>query len=174
MDNLTKEFNSLTPTTEEEKVRRVSSSTLQSLSHIVDFCRKFSTQGKKTIFLCVQESIKHSLRLFPAFVNYSEVSQDILTFFVNVLGVLQAQIGLEGTKEALDIFLKVALHNVDMGYIEKLLQIMKLVVEVPGSAYKTLLPSIVELCLQNLYQMVLGKSKENPEVYLALLQLLYR
>ncbi|XP_044759917.1 exportin-6 [Coccinella septempunctata] len=173
MDNLTKEFNLLTPTTEEEKIRRVSSNTLGSLTHIVDFCRKFSTQSKKTLYQCLQDTIKQSLRLFPMYVTYTEVSQDILTLFVKVLGVLQAQIGLEGTKEALDIILKVALQNVDMACIEKLLEIMKLVVEVPGSAYRTLLPSIVELCLQNLYQMVLNKSKENPEVYLALLKLLY-
>lgn len=173
IDTLSSDFLSLTPTTEEVLVRRVSSQTLESLSHIIDYCGKFSNDSKVTINNCVNSTIKHAMKLFPAYEKLSDVSQMILSFFISVFRTLQHHIGSDGTREILDLFLKQALQNVDLAYVEKLLQLMKLVVETNARSNQEFLPPIVGLCLHNLYPMVFSMSAENPDVYLELLQLFY-
>lgn len=57
-----------------------------------------------------QSTIEHALFLFPHYVKYPEVSNHILILFLNVLSVLQQQIGVEGTKNAVQVFLQVAVR----------------------------------------------------------------
>ncbi|KAL3272659.1 hypothetical protein HHI36_014124 [Cryptolaemus montrouzieri] len=176
-DNLTKDFRLLTATTEEQRVRDISENTLNCLSHVVDFCKHFSNSSKRLLYLAIKSSVEHALLVFPAYVKYQEVSQNILGLFINVLGVLQQQMGIDGTKNAVNVFLQVAVNEQHVvtapSNIEKLLQVLKLVVEAPGSAYKNFLPSILELCMQNLCPVVLTQAEEYPEVYLSLLDLFY-
>ncbi|KAK9883135.1 hypothetical protein WA026_001329 [Henosepilachna vigintioctopunctata] len=176
-DNITKDFRILTSTTEEQRVREVCDNTLNALSHIIDFCKHFSNSSKKLLYLALKNAIDHALAVFPAYVKYSEVSQNILVLFVNVLGVLQQQLGMEGTKQAVNVFLQVAVNEQHVvtapSNIEKLLQVLKLVVEAPSSAYKNFLPPILELCMQNLCPVVLSQADEYPEVYLSLLNLFH-
>lgn len=58
--------------------------------------------------------------------------------------------------------------------LDKLLQILQLVVEAPGSGYKAFLPGILQLCLQNVYPVLISQANEQPDVLIALLKLLHR
>lgn len=42
--------------------------------------------------------------------KYPEISNHILVLFLNVLSVLQQQIGVDGTKNAVQVFLQVAVR----------------------------------------------------------------
>lgn len=107
-DGLTWGFRDLTTSTDEERVRQVTEGILPTLSHIVDFCKDFPIAAKKRLFVAIKLTIEQTVILFPAFAKNSEISNCILVFFLNVLRVLQQQLGVEGTKNAVQVFLDVA------------------------------------------------------------------
>ncbi|KAJ8970467.1 hypothetical protein NQ317_009441, partial [Molorchus minor] len=191
-ENLTREFRELTPTTSEGKVLEVAQRILPSLSNIVEHCKNFPLASKRLLFAVIKPTIEHTLLLLPNYVTFNEISNHMLTFFLNVLGVFQQQLGVEGTKSAVDVFLQVAVRILrkfilvnkinycyseqqasNLAGLDKLLQILQLVVESPGNAYKTFLPGILQLCMENVYPLVAGQAGDAPDVFLALLTLLY-
>lgn len=90
--------------------------------------------------------------------------------------MLQQQLGVESTKVAVEVFLQVAVSEQqasNLSGLDKLLQILQLIVEAPGNCYKTFLPSILQLCMENAYPLIIGQANEHPDVFLALLTLLY-
>lgn len=58
--------------------------------------------------------------------------------------------------------------------LDKLLQILQFVIDAPGSSYKNFLPGILELCLKNVYPVIVMQANEYPDIYIALLTLLHR
>lgn len=58
--------------------------------------------------------------------------------------------------------------------LDKLLQILQFVIDAPGASYKHFLPGILELCLKNVYPVIVNQASEYPDVYMALLTLLHR
>lgn len=100
-----------------------------------------------------------------------------MNYFLNVLDVLQPQVGIDGIKQAVEIFLDVAMRNQQSKCffgLEKLLQILQLVIEAPGTSCKIFLPGILQLSLQNVYPFVMCNMKDQPDVVIALLKLLHR
>ncbi|KAG5885493.1 Exportin-6 [Gonioctena quinquepunctata] len=175
-DSLTKDFRELSPNMQEERVRHVVEKVLPSLSHIIENCRHFPMVSKKLLATTIRPTIHHALYLFPPFVKYKEISNHILVFFLNVIGVLQQQIGLEETKNAVQVFLQVTMseHQTNALYgLDKLLQILQLVVEAPGNSYKTFLPNILQFCMESIYPLVVSQVGDCPDVFVALLTLLY-
>lgn len=61
-----------------------------------------------------------------------------------------------------------------MSGLDKLLKILQLTIEAPGSSYKHFLPGILQLCMHNVYPMVISQANEFPDVIIALLKLLHR
>lgn len=55
-DTLTKEFRELGPHTPESKVREVVSSTLPSLTHIIEFAKNYPLQSKKLLYVSLKVS----------------------------------------------------------------------------------------------------------------------
>lgn len=55
-DMLTKEFRELGPHTPESKVREVVSSTLPSLTHIIEFAKNYPLQSKKLLYVSLKVS----------------------------------------------------------------------------------------------------------------------
>lgn len=58
--------------------------------------------------------------------------------------------------------------------LDKLLQILQLVIEAPGNGYKTFLPGILQLCMENIYPLIVSQGSNSPDVSVALISLLYR
>ncbi|KAH0820153.1 hypothetical protein GEV33_002638 [Tenebrio molitor] len=173
-DGLTWGFRDLAPSNDEGRVRQATETVLPALSHVVDFCKDFPIASKKKLFLAIKSTIEHAVILFPAYAKYSEISNCILIFFLNVLRVLQQQLGVEGTKSAVQVFLEVAVKEQEAGnFLDKLLQIFQLVVESPGTSYKNFLPGILQLCMDNVYPFILTHGAEKPDAFMALLTLLH-
>lgn len=107
-DGLTWTFKDLTPSSGEGRVSEVVENTLPALSHIVDFCKDFPVASKKRLFQAISCAIQHAVVLFPVYAKSEDVSNCILLFFLTVLRVLQQQLGVEGTKSAVQVFLDVA------------------------------------------------------------------
>lgn len=63
-----------------------------------------------SINLFLQPTIEHALQLFPSFIKYPDVADQILALFLNVLSILQQHVGEEGTKHAIQVFLQVAIR----------------------------------------------------------------
>ncbi|KAJ8947794.1 hypothetical protein NQ318_019466 [Aromia moschata] len=175
-DNLTKEFRELSPNINEGRALDVVDNILPSLSSIIEHCKNYPLASKKLLYIAIKPTIEHALFLLPSFVKYTEISNHMLLFFLNVLGVLQQQLGVDGTKNAVQIFLQVAVSEQqasNLTGLEKLLQILQLVAESPGSSYKTFLPGILQLCMENIYPLIVLHASEAPDVFVALLTLLY-
>lgn len=57
--------------------------------------------------------------------------------------------------------------------LDKLLKLLQLVVEAPIVSYKTFLPGILQLCMQNVYPVVICQANDHPDIIIALLTLLH-
>ncbi|XP_031353857.1 exportin-6 isoform X1 [Photinus pyralis] len=175
-DGLTRDFRELGPHSSEGKVREVISHTLPLLSHIIEFAKDFPSQSKKLLYMGIKTSIDTALQVFPTYSSIPDVSDHILVLFVNVLSVLQQQLGVECIKHAVEVFLDVAVsqqQSKNLSGLDKLLQILQIVVESPGSAYKGFLPGILQLCMQHVYPLAISQASEHPDVIIALLTLLH-
>lgn len=160
----------------EVRVRDIVARTLPSLSEVVSYCSAYPTSSKKLLHCGLKNTIDQTLVVFPVYSRNSEISDKILSFFLTVLSVLQQQIGIETTTRAVQVFLDVAIsehQSKTVSSLDKLLQILQIVVEAPGSSYKNFLPSILQLCMQNVYPLVINQANENPDVIVALLSLLH-
>ncbi|KAK4874303.1 hypothetical protein RN001_013663 [Aquatica leii] len=175
-DGLTREFKELGPHSSENKVKEVVSVTLPLLSHIIEFGTDFPSQSKKLLYMGIKPSVDTALQVFSNYSAIPEVSDQILALFLNVLSVLQQQLGVENTKHAVEVFLDVAVtqqQSKNLSGLDKLLQILQIVVESPGSTYKNFLPGILQLCMQHVYPLVICQVNEQPDIIIALLTLLH-
>lgn len=172
-EQLTKDFRELALDAREDRVQTVVESVLPSLSVIIESCRHFPIASKKLLTVALKPTIQHGLFLFPSLVRYKEVSNHVLTFFLNVMGVLQQQLGVDDTKNAVQVFMQVTMNERQASSLcglDKLLQILQLVVESPGSSHKTFLPGVLQLCMESIYPLV---ASQGGDVFVALLTLLY-
>lgn len=177
-DSLTKDFRELSVNLmNESRITETVGNVLPALSHIVEYCKNFPMASKRLLCNSIKSCFDHALILFPGYVKYNQISNHFLNFFLNVLGVLQQHLGVESTKVAVEVFLQVAVSEQqvsNLSGLDKLLQILQLVVEAPGNSYKTFLPSILQLCMENVYPLIVNQASECPDVFLALLTLLHR
>lgn len=58
--------------------------------------------------------------------------------------------------------------------MDKLLQILQLIVEEPGISFRCLLSSVIGLCLQTALPIVVTRTSELPDLATALFKLLHR
>ncbi|XP_023020105.2 exportin ellipsoid body open [Leptinotarsa decemlineata] len=174
-ENLTKDFRELSSSTHEERARHIVERVLPSLSCIIENCRHFPMASKKLLTAAIKPTVQQALYLFPSFVRYKEISNHILNFFLNVIGVLQQQLGIEDTKNAVQVFLQITMQQQTSALcgLDKLLQILQLVVEVPGTSHKSFLPGILQLCMESIYPSIVSQAADCPDIFVALLTLLY-
>ncbi|KAK9752797.1 Exportin 1-like protein [Popillia japonica] len=170
------DFRDLMQNGDVNKMKDIVTNTLPILSNVIDYCKNYPSSSKKLLYMGLKSCIDHGLLLFPTYSRYEEISDNILTFFLNVLGVLQQQMGIDATKHAVEVFLQVAVseqQSKNLSSLDKLLQILQLIVEAPGNSYKSFLPGILQLCLQNVYPVLICQANKQPDVIIALLRLLY-
>ncbi|KRT81677.1 hypothetical protein AMK59_5852, partial [Oryctes borbonicus] len=173
---LTRDFRNLMQNGDICRMKDVVGNTLPILSSVINYCKDYPSSSKKMLYMGLRNCIDHALFLFPTYSRHEEISDHILVFFLNVLGVLQQQMGVDATKHAIEVFLQVAVseqQTKNLSGLEKLLQILQLVVEAPGSCCKSFLPGILQLCVQNVYPILICQASEQPDVIIALLRLLH-
>ncbi|KAL1498173.1 hypothetical protein ABEB36_009014 [Hypothenemus hampei] len=174
IDNLTQDFRDLTPTSAESKIRIVVEKVLPSVIHIIEYCRGYPLGAKKELASGLKSVLDHALLLFPFYVKYPDIYAVISKFFVSVLKNLQSQIGIEFTKNAMHIFLQVAVseqQSDNLSGVQQLLDIFSMIVK--ESTNKNFLPEILQLCMESIYPLLLPQSSERPDVFISFLELLY-
>ncbi|XP_021575052.1 exportin-6 [Carlito syrichta] len=164
----------------------------QSLSVLEDIVENISGESTKSRQICyqsLQESVQVSLALFPAFIHQSDVTDEMLSFFLTLFRGLRVQMGVPFTEQIIQTFLNMftreqlaesILHEGSTGCrVVKFLKILQVVVQEPGQVvqepgqvFKPFLPSIISLCMEQVYPII--AERPSPDVKAELFELLFR
>ncbi|XP_054991148.1 exportin-6 isoform X3 [Sorex araneus] len=157
--------------------------TLSVLEDIVENISGESTKSRQICYQSLQECVQVSLALFPAFIHQSDVTDEMLSFFLTLFRGLRVQMGVPFTEQIIQTFLSMftreqlaesILHEGSTGcrVVEKFLKILQVVVQEPGQAFKPFLPSIIALCMEQVYPII--AERPSPDVKAELFELLFR
>ncbi|KAM8779604.1 exportin-6 [Rhynchonycteris naso] len=157
--------------------------TLSVLEDIVENISGESTKSRQICYHSLQESVQVSLALFPAFIHQSDVTDEMLSFFLTLFRGLRVQMGVPFTEQIIQTFLNMftreqlaesILHEGSTGcrVVEKFLKILQVVVQEPGQVFKPFLPSILSLCMEQVYPII--AERPSPDVKAELFELLFR
>ncbi|XP_032184462.1 exportin-6 isoform X2 [Mustela erminea] len=157
--------------------------TLSVLEDIVENISGESTKSRQICYQSLQESVQVSLALFPAFIHQSDVTDEMLSFFLTLFRGLRVQMGVPFTEQIIQTFLNMftreqladsILNEGSTGcrVVEKFLKILQVVVQEPGQVFKPFLPSIISLCMEQVYPII--AERPSPDVKAELFELLFR
>uniref|UniRef100_A0A8C1H1A8 Exportin 6 n=1 Tax=Cyprinus carpio carpio TaxID=630221 RepID=A0A8C1H1A8_CYPCA len=115
--------------------------------------------------------------------SVSDVTDEMLSFFLTLFQALRVQMGVAFTEQIIQTFLsmftreQLAVSILQEGSsgskaVEKFLKILQVVVQEPGQTFKPLLPSILSLCLDQVYPIVAERSC--PDVKAEMFELLFQ
>ncbi|XP_064448970.1 exportin-6 isoform X5 [Mirounga angustirostris] len=161
--------------------------TLSVLEDLVENISGESTKSRQICYQSLQESVQVSLALFPAFIHQSDVTDEMLSFFLTLFRGLRVQMGVPFTEQIIQTFLNMftreqlaesILHEGSTGcrVVEKFLKILQVVVQEPGQVFKPFLPSIIALCMEQVYPIIaeaFGQSFLQPDIHLFKQNLFY-
>uniref|UniRef100_A0A4W2GJS4 Exportin-6 n=1 Tax=Bos indicus x Bos taurus TaxID=30522 RepID=A0A4W2GJS4_BOBOX len=111
------------------------------------------------------------------------VTDEMLSFFLTLFRGLRVQMGVPFTEQIIQTFLNMftreqlaesILHEGSTGcrVVEKFLKILQVVVQEPGQVFKPFLPSIIALCMEQVYPII--AERPSPDVKAELFELLFR
>ncbi|XP_074053478.1 exportin-6 isoform X2 [Macrotis lagotis] len=157
--------------------------TLSVLEDIVESVSGEATKSRQICYQSLQESVQVSLALFPAFIHQSDVTDEMLSFFLTLFQGLRVQMGVPFTEQIIQTFLNMftreqlaesILHEGSTGcrVVEKFLKILQVVVQEPGQVFKPFLPSIISLCMEQVCPII--AERPSPDVKAELFELLFR
>ncbi|KAE8579138.1 hypothetical protein XENTR_v10023922 [Xenopus tropicalis] len=166
-----------------EATKRVICQTLGVLRDIVENISGEGTKSRQICYQSLQESAQLSLALFPAYIHQSDVTEEMLSFFLALFQGLRVQMGAPFTEQVIQTFLNMftreqlaesILQEGSAGchVVEKFLKILQVVVQEPGQAFKPFLPSILSLCMEQLYPII--AERPSPDVKAELFELLFQ
>uniref|UniRef100_A0A672YFB1 Importin N-terminal domain-containing protein n=1 Tax=Sphaeramia orbicularis TaxID=375764 RepID=A0A672YFB1_9TELE len=164
-------------------LKAVIQQTLPVLRDIVDSISGESTKSRQICYQSLQESVQVSLSLFPVFIQQPDVTDEMLAFFLTLFQALRVQMGVPFTGQIIHTFLSMftreqlaasILQEGSAGcrVVQKFLKILQVVVQEPGQAFKPFLPSILSLCMEQVYPVVAERS--SPDVKAEMFELLYQ
>ncbi|XP_061159226.1 exportin-6 [Syngnathus typhle] len=164
-------------------LKAVIQQTLPVLRDVVDSISGESTKSRQICYQSLQESVQVSLSLFPVFIQQPDVTDEMLAFFLTLFQALRVQMGVAFTGQILQTFLSLftreqlaasILQEGSAGcrVVQKFLKILQVVVQEPGQAFKPFLPSILSLCMEQVYPVVAERS--SPDVKAEMFELLYQ
>lgn len=187
IQTLTQQYRALKNSLQQDKLllepaKPVVRRTLAILRDVVESISEEVTKSRQICHQAIQESVQVTLVLFPLFISQPDVTDDILTFFLSLFQGLKVQIGVPFTEQTIQTFLNMftrdqladsILHDGSAGcrVVEKFLKILQLVAQEPGAAFKAFLPSIISLCMEQLYPIVAARS--SPDIKAELFELLF-
>ncbi|XP_072337474.1 exportin-6 isoform X2 [Scyliorhinus torazame] len=157
--------------------------TLSILRYIVESISGEVTKSRQICYQSLQESVQVSLALFPLFIHQPGVTDEMLSFFLTLFQGLRVQMGVPFAEQIIQTFLnmftreQLAESILEEGsggcrVVEKFLKILQVVVQEPGQAFKPFLPSIISLCMEQVYPIIAERS--SPDVKMELFELLYQ
>ncbi|CAG5897647.1 unnamed protein product [Menidia menidia] len=166
-----------------DNVKAVIQQSLPVLRDMVDSISGESTKSRQICYQSLQESVQVTLNLFPVFIQQPDVTDEMLAFFLTLFQALRVQMGVAFTGQIIHTFLSMftreqlaasILHEGSAGcrVVQKFLKILQVVVQEPGQAFKPFLPSILSLCMEQVYPVV--AERPSPDVKAEMFELLYQ
>uniref|UniRef100_A0A8B9H1M6 Exportin 6 n=1 Tax=Astyanax mexicanus TaxID=7994 RepID=A0A8B9H1M6_ASTMX len=157
--------------------------TLCVLKDIVDSISGEATKSRQICYQSLQESVQVTLALFPLYIQQPDVTDEMLSFFLTLFQALRVQMGVAFTEQIIQTFLsmftreQLAVSILQEGssgskVVQKFLKILQVVVQEPGQTFKPMLPSILSLCMEQVYPIVAERSC--PDVKAEMFELLFQ
>uniref|UniRef100_A0AAR2KIS4 Importin N-terminal domain-containing protein n=1 Tax=Pygocentrus nattereri TaxID=42514 RepID=A0AAR2KIS4_PYGNA len=157
--------------------------TLCVLRDVVDSISGEATKSRQICYQSLQESVQVTLALFPLYIQQPDVTDEMLSFFLTLFQALRVQMGVAFTEQIIQTFLsmftrdQLAVSILQEGsagskVVEKFLKILQVVVQEPGQTFKPMLPSILSLCMEQVYPIVAERSC--PDVKAEMFELLFQ
>ncbi|KTG37170.1 hypothetical protein cypCar_00029498 [Cyprinus carpio] len=184
LSSLTQQYRLLPrPPSHHPNSKAVIQQTLCVLKDLVDSISGEATKSRQICYHSLQESVQVTLALFPLFIQQPDVTDEMLSFFLTLFQALRVQMGVAFTEQIIQTFLsmftreQLAVSILQEGSsgskaVEKFLKILQVVVQEPGQTFKPLLPSILSLCLDQVYPIVAERSC--PDVKAEMFELLFQ
>lgn len=134
---------------------------VQDLTHITAVllhAKPDTSSAKKLLFTAVQPVLQQILNDFPRVLKTKPDQCDpMLTLFLEAFRTLQHQMGAQFTQRAVHTFIssftQCEISEIACG-VDKLLQLLTLVIEQPAASFKHFVPSCIALCLENILPSV--------------------
>ncbi|XP_051573033.1 exportin-6-like isoform X2 [Myxocyprinus asiaticus] len=184
LSSLTQQYRLLPrPPNHHPNSKAVIQQTLCVLKDLVDSISGEATKSRQICYHSLQESVQVTLALFPQFIQQPDVTDEMLSFFLTLFQALRVQMGMAFTEQIIQTFLslftreQLAVSILQEGssgskVVQKFLKILQVVVQEPGQTFKPLLPSILSLCLDQVYPIVSERSC--PDVKAEMFELLFQ
>ncbi|TRY56086.1 hypothetical protein DNTS_017930 [Danionella cerebrum] len=184
ISSLTQQYRLLPrPPAQQHTSKAVIQQTLCVLRDLVNSISGETTKSRQICYHSLQESVQVTLALFPLFIQQPDVTDEMLSFFLTLFQALRVQMGVAFTEQIIQTFLsmftreQLAVSILQEGssgskVVQKFLKILQVVAQEPGQTFKPLLPSILSLCLDQLYPIVAERSC--PDVKGELFELLFQ
>ncbi|CAH3162738.1 unnamed protein product [Porites lobata] len=124
------------------------------------------TKTKLILYQSIADVVQLTLTIFPLFIHNPATTDSILGFLLTLFESLKVQIGPAVTEQIVQQLLhsftrqqlaETLLHEGTAGsrVINKFLKILQLLVQEPASSFKTFLPNIIGLCMDQLYPIII-------------------
>ncbi|KAH0561394.1 hypothetical protein KQX54_016533 [Cotesia glomerata] len=149
------------------------SSAIVPLKQLLEDCCSLSMTIKKLLYQCLEDTINRVLELLPHLIRSQTTCEIIMNFLHAMFLVLQQQLGVDFTQNAVQGMLNIyTSENITAGpALDQLLEILILVVSAPSNAFKAFVPSVINLCLGQVWPAVSNNLNNCIDTTLVLLKL---
>ncbi|KAI0232540.1 Exportin-6-A, partial [Lamellibrachia satsuma] len=160
---------------------------IKRVLHIVaDLVESMAVDGvsrsKQICYQSVDEVIQTVSFLFPIYIRQSDVTDEILGFFMATFQCLRTQMGAAFTEQMIRTFMtlftkeqlaEIIQNESEAGIkvVDRFLKILELIVQEPGAAFKAFLPNIISICMDHIYPII--AQKPTVDIKPALYELLH-
>ncbi|XP_071962753.1 exportin-6-like isoform X2 [Antedon mediterranea] len=156
--------------------------TLHLLANHVDSVSGEVSKTKQIVFQSLKECIEVTLALFPVYISQADVVDEIMSFYLAIIQGLRVQMGVASIQSTITVFMNlftreqltaIILNEGSSGVrvVEKFLQILELILQEPGSAFKGFLPTIINISMHQIYPII--AERQSPDIKLVLFRLLF-
>lgn len=159
-----KHSNSLVSRCFVSKIIKVVAATLPQLAAVLEYFAEHQTHSKQMLLAAYRPCIGRAIVLFGSFgADSADVAEHVLRLCLAAVRTLQQQLGGAYLKEMLGIFLEASTRGqmsvARLRTMDRLLRMLLLVVEQPGSTGLALLPAVLTVAL-DLVQPVLEQQQQ--------------
>ncbi|XP_036369999.1 exportin-6-like isoform X2 [Octopus sinensis] len=166
----------------QESAKCLIENTLKMCQDWIENIASESNKSKQICYQSLHEIVQVTLAIFPVYIHQPDTADHILSFFLAVFQGLRVQMGVNFTEGIIQTFMGLftreqltenILHENSAGcrVVEKFLRILELIVQEPGSAFKAFLPSIISVCMDQIYPVV--AQRPSPDIKAMLYKLLF-
>jgi len=165
-----------------ERAKPVIHRAIVVLQELVESIKDEVVKSRELCYASLNTCITLSFQLFPIYINQSDISETLMTFFLSLFHALKRQLGVQTVGQTVQGFLQVFTSEqlnatilngnaAGVRVVEKFIQILELIIDEPGKSFKAFTPNIIILAVEQIYPIV--SQRESPEVKEALFHLLF-